>query len=219
MHKHKKTTTVLLLLLFFSNGMQATQFDLHGKLIPPDERALKHALKQQKDGYPELALKYFKDAAKFGNNDAKYMIGMYHFSQKEWPQGYAWLNLMTGATAEQKEKIKNIQQLISADEKKVAASIYKQLKPKYSPLANLEHRQKWARQDQVGSRISGAPAIRSSGSYAAGRNMTGGSGGITADAASYISGEKLYDQISNYVYEFENTIGQVVLSDLELIDE
>ncbi|WP_395374286.1 hypothetical protein [Marinicella sp. W31] len=194
----------------------ATQFDLHGKLIAPDERAMQLALKQQKDGYPQLSMKYLKKAAKFGNNDAKYMIGMYHFSQKEWARGYAWLNLMTGASSEQKEKIKQIKQLISSDEKKIAANIYNKLKPQYSPLANLEHRQKWAREDhQVGSRIGGAPPMRSTGSFAVGRNVNGG---VTPDAASYTATETLYDQITDYVFEFESTIGNVVLGDLELID-
>jgi len=211
---HKK---ILILVLFFiSNTVAATEFDIHGKLIPPDEKFLKMGLKQQKDGYPKLGIKYFKDAAKFGSNDAKYMIAMHHFSQKDWPNGYAWLNLMTAATTKQKQKIDQIKQLISVKERTAAASIYQQLKPKYSPLANLEHRQKWASKTQVGSRINGAPAIRSLSSYAAGRNAKGG---VTANAATVTPGERLYDQVSNYVYEFENTIGQVVLGDLELIDE
>ena len=221
MHISKKRHLILLTLVmaFFSQATLATQFDVHGKLIPPDKQAMQKALKQQRDGYSQLTLKYLKDAAKYGNNNAKYMIGMYHFSQKEWPRGYAWLNLMTGATSEQKAKIQHIQKLISAEEKSAAASIYKQLKPKYSPLANLQHRQKWARQDQVGSRIGGAPAIRSIGSHAPGRNANSKMpGGMTVDASSHTAGEQLQNQITDYVYEFESTIGNVVLGDLELLD-
>ncbi|WP_395374287.1 hypothetical protein [Marinicella sp. W31] len=217
MHLLKPTRSIIVALVFALTSLtsSATQFDIHGKLIPPDEKALQLALEQQKEGYPQLTMKYLKDAAKFGNNDAKYMIGMYHLSQKEWARGYAWLNLMTEASSEQKEKIKQIQQLISSDEKSIAASIYKKLKPQYSPLANLEHRQKWARQDQVGSRIAGAPPMRSIGAYAPSRNS---GGGVSIDPTSYMPGEKLYEQITDYVYEFESTIGNVVLSDLELID-
>ena len=213
--KPTRAVSITFILMVTTFSAVATQFDIHGKFIAPDELAMQQALKQQKDGYPKLAMKYLKDAAKFGNNDAKYMIGMYHISQKEWAQGYAWLNLMTAATSKQKEKMNQIQQLISSDEKKAAANIYKKIKPQYSPLANLKHRQKWASQDQVGSRISGAPAIRSVSSFAAGRTTEGG---VTADPTSYTAGEQLHNQITDYVFEFETTIGNVVLGDLELID-
>ena len=218
MYPLKPTHFMYIVLVFVvtSYSTSATQFDTHGKLIPPDEKALQLALEQQQAGYPKLTMKYLKDAAKFGNNDAKYMIGMYHISQKEWGRGYAWLNLMTYATSEQKEKMNHITQLISAGKKNTATSIYKKLKPHYSPLANLEHRQKWARQNQIGSRIDGTPPMRSIDTYAPGRNS---GGGLSVDPTSYISGEKLYQQITDYVFEFETTIGNVVLGDLELIEE
>lgn len=224
-----RTTMKTLLCLAFLITQQlafSADFDQHGKLITPDRKAMQRANKQHKDGYHKLAVKYYKEAAQYGNNDAKYMIAMYYISQKEWPRGYAWLNLMTSATDEQQANIDQIQTLIKKNEKKAALRIYKDLKKQYSPLANLESRQKWARQDQVGSRISGAPSVRSASSYAPGRNFSGGAvqpgaaimGGASPDGGSIAPGESLHGQIESYVYEFELTIGNVVLKDLELID-
>jgi len=225
----KTTSTILLSVIFLLmvQTLQAVEFDTHGKLITPDKKAMQRATKQHKDGYLKLAVKYYKEAAKYGNNDAKYMIAMYHFSNKDWPRGYAWLNLMTTANEEQQANVDQVQKLIKPKEKEAALVIYKELKKQYSPLANLESRQRWARQDQTGSRIAGAPAIRSSSSYAPGRNAASAgvqpgaqiSGGAAPDGASIQPGESMYGQIQNYVYEFENTIGNVVLKDLELIEE
>ncbi|WP_395374284.1 hypothetical protein [Marinicella sp. W31] len=223
-----KTLKILIsvIILLLVQTAHSVEFDAHGKLITPDKKAMQRANKQHKDGYTKLAVKYYKEAAKFGNNDAKYMIAMYHLSQKEWPRGYAWFNLMTAATEEQQANITQVQKLIKPEEKEAAAAIYKDLKKEYSPLVNLESRQRWARQDQTGSRIAGAPSIRSSSSYAPGRNASSGpiqpgagvAGGAAPDGASIQPGESMHSQIQNYVYEFENTIGNVVLKDLELIE-
>jgi len=206
----------------------AAKFNQHGKLITPDQLALQQGLKQQNDGYFEAAMKHYNRAARFGNNDAKFIIGMYHFSKKDWPTGYAWLNLMSSANDEQKAQIESIKGLITDAEKQQAAEIYKGLKKQYSPLANLEYRQAWASNGTITTRARVKSPIRSVTSYAPSLSISmtrSGPEGIietniaaSVDPTSGMPGEILYDQINDYVFELENTVGDVVLGDLELIE-
>ncbi|WP_395374285.1 hypothetical protein [Marinicella sp. W31] len=229
MRGHKSLLITFFCFSFFISGnLIAASFDIHGKLITPDMAAMKQGLDQQKDGYIEAAMKHFSHAAKFGNNDAKYMIGMYHFSKKDWPRGYAWLNLMSDANDEQKAQMESIKTLITDQEKHQAAQIYIKLKAQYSPLANLEYRQAWASAGTITTRARIKSPVRSVNSYSPSRTITmtrSGPEGIiqtdiaaSVDPTSVLPGEQLYSQINDYVFEIENSVGEVVLGDLELID-
>ena len=219
---------LITLLLCISATAWAGKFNQHGKLITPDMVAMQQGLKQQKDGYIESALKHYNHAARFGNNDAKYIIAMYHISNKNWSRGYAWFNLMTDASDEQKQNIASIQGLITDQEKQEAAKIYKNLKALYSPLANLEHRQAWASDGTITTRARVKSPIRSVNSYSPSRTITmtrSGPEGVivtnvaaSVDPTSAIPGEHLYQQINDYVFELENQVGNVLLEDLELIE-
>ena len=227
--------SIFLHLLFASNTTEAQKFDIHGKLKTPDLVALNMGLKLEEDGYTDSALEHFIQSAKFGNNDAKYIVAMYHFSNKNWPEGYAWLHLMNAVSEEQKEQISAIQQLISDDEKKQAAVLYQSLKKEYSPLSNLMYRKRWASSGDRTSRRSIKSPIRSVNSY--GPTMVASFSLVdrsprqlgeefivettlsaAADPATIIPTEKLSNQIEEYIFEFENNVGNVVLDDLELVE-
>ena len=205
----KKTTLILLLTLACSamaNNKIGLYFDEHGELIPPDQILVARALKQDQDGYKGLAMKYLKEAAAFGNDQAKYFTGLLYIQQKDWINGYAWLKLVHSGTGDIDTLRPKIETLISDEEKQQAEIVYQNLKEEYSTLAGFEKRDRWRRNIQpTGSRIGGGKNFRSV-------NITTGSGAI-------VQGNKLEKMLDTFTYDYEFNPGQVNIGILELIEE
>ena len=205
----KKTTFILLLALAFASTAKTRvglYFDDHGKLIPPDQILVARALKQDQDGYKELAMRYLKEAAAFGNDQAKYFTGLLYIQQKDWINGYAWLKLVHSGTGDIDTLRPKVETLISEEEKQQAEVIYTNLKEEYSTLAGFEKRDKWRRSIRpTGSRIGGSKNMRSV-------NITTGSGAI-------VQGNELEKMLDTFTYDYEFNPGQVNIGVLELIEE
>jgi len=205
----KKTTLILLLSLAFTS-MAKTRvglyFDDHGKLIPPDQILVARALKQDKDGYKELAMRYLKEAASFGNDQAKYFTGLLYIQQKDWVNGYAWLKLVHSGTGDIDSLRPKVETLISEEEKQRAEAIFENLKEQYSTLAGFEKRDAWRRSIRpTGSRIGGSKNMRSV-------SIQTGSGAI-------VQGRELEKMLDTFTYDYEFNPGQVNIGVLELIEE
>ncbi|WP_395374283.1 hypothetical protein [Marinicella sp. W31] len=205
----KKTILILLLSLAFTSIAKTNiglYFDEHGELIPPDQILVARALKQDQDGYKDLAMRYLKEAAAFGNDQAKYFTGLLYIQQKDWINGYAWLKLVHSGTGDIDTLRPKIETLISDDEKQQAELVFQGLKEEYSTIAGFEKRDKWRRSIRpTGSRIGGGKNFRSV-------NITTGSGAI-------VQGNQLEKMLDTFTYDYEFNPGQVNIGILELIEE
>ena len=134
----------------------SVEFDRESDLIPPDILYLRKGLEAQEDGFRDSAMRYFKKSAAFGNNDAKYFVGMMNIQEKDWAEGYAWLKLVPAGTVEIDKTMPQIESLIKEGEKTSGMKKYEKLVKKYNADAELKHREEWASNIEV----TGTPSKR-----------------------------------------------------------
>ena len=167
----------------------SVEFDRESDLIPPDMLLLRKGLEAQEDGFRDSAMRYFKKAAAFGNNDAKYFVGMMNIQEKDWAEGYAWLKLVPAGTVDIDTTMPQIESLIKDGERKSAMKKHEKLAKKYSPEEELRYREEWANNIEVtGTRQKGLNAMR----------------GVTVQTqyGRVITGAELKRMVEEFVYDY-----------------
>ncbi len=150
--------------------------DKKGRLITPDKIMLAKAITQYQDGYPELAMIYFKKSAAFGNANAQVQIGLMHLKslgvKEDWAIGYAWIRLGAQDNTPQHIKLKlKIFSLLSPEEKEQSKSEYKEIIHYFGKSKAYNRRVRWVRKvtnsvlgSRVGSRTSNVQSVNIDGS-------------------------------------------------------
>lgn len=212
---NKILLVVLVLISNNSTSKIGLKLDIHGGLINPDHLLLKRALVAEKEGYLDSATSYYKKAARFGNDNAKYFLGMLYLKQKDWANGYAWLRLVDGEFANLSTLIPKIQSLIKPRELKSSNEIYKDIKSLYSDESALKRREKWKRSIKLtGSRIGGIDPISNVVIiYDAPFGVSGANDGKSLYASEILK------SIDTFIYEYKPIRTKVILNEIELIDE
>ena len=204
-----KTFTFLVLIVSFSvsaNIRVGMKFDDHGKLINPDDILISYAFKHDKDGFKNLAIKYLKESASYGNQNAMYFTGLLYLQQKDWSNGYAWLKLVGPDVFDIQRLRAKVESLMTEEEKSHAEILYSQLKNDYSSLAGLDKREAWRKKIAfTGSRIQGAKSFRSV--------------DMLTPSGAWVMETRLEGMLDNYIYEYEFNPGKVSIGVLELIEE
>ena len=203
---------VIILLLFVcsfsvSAGIRiGMKFNDHGELIPPDQILIRYALKSDKDGFKESAMRFLKESARYGNQEARYFVGLLYLQQKDWARGYAWLKLVRPGVFDLERLRPKVESLMTTEEKAQADITHKQLKGEYSDLAGLAKREAWRRKlSFTGTRIKGGKNIINF-------RIQTASGAVVAE-------KQLEDMLDSFVYEYDYNLGNVKLGTLELIEE
>jgi len=182
---------VLFSQLAVAKTKSSVEFDRESDLIPPDMLLLRKGLEAQEDGFADSAMRYFKKSAAFGNNDAKYFVGMMNIQQKDWAEGYAWLKLVPPGTVEIDKTMPQIESLLKDNERKSGMKKYERLAKKYNAAEELKYREEWASNIEVtGTRQKGLSAMR----------------GVTIQTqyGRVITGAELKRMVEEFVYDYGN---------------
>ena len=198
--------TCLLALSLSSAQAAGLYWDEEGKLVMPDDRLLYQALKMDNEGYKGDAMRKLKESAEFGNNRAKFFVGLLYLQQDNYVDAYAWLKLAGDGTLHNDQLTPKVEQTLK-DRNQLSEANDKldELKQTYNGHASLMRRMKWKKSIQfTGSRIQGyiPPGFRTSGP----------NGGV-------VTGFDLNKLMDHYVFEYEDTEGLVKLQDIEVVEE
>lgn len=137
------------------------KFDDNGHFVGPDIVYLRRAMRADNRGFQESATMNYKKAAEFGNNKAKYFLGLMYLQNKDWPNGYAWLRLVDEDIANIKTLLPQVESLIRESELESSNQLLVKLKDKHSLVNEQKRRLKWSNSlKTTGSRTNQKDSVR-----------------------------------------------------------
>lgn len=211
----------IMILLFSSVGYANVPmlFDDHGVLIEPDVVLLQQGLKEYKKGKIESSLQQLKRSAKFGNDAAKYLIGLIQLEDSHAINARAWLMLMKKPIFESQSVLTKLNKKLSAGEMALSDQKLIQLKNIYNDDISYQARKKWAKRVRTtGTNIAGLSGTSTRNlSVISGGEMSqiGGPGNTLGGTSSYqVNSFNANKQVRKFVREYEPK-GIVVLGEIK----
>lgn len=150
---------ILMILLFISSTSLATVpilFDEEGYLIEPDSILLSRGLKEYKKGRFDASMIRLKKSAQFGNDSAKYLIGLIHLKDYNSIKARAWLMLINKPVYHTTSILEQLNKTLSQGEIALSDNKFAELKVEYNDEQSLKKRKSWVnRIKTTGTHIAG----------------------------------------------------------------
>ncbi len=181
----------------------------------PDRKSLGRGAHALKKGFPEDAVKNFEQAARYGNKDAQFTLGMMYIRgtgvEMDWAHGYAWLKLSAShGKPEAVEASKQVLEQLKPEELLKAEQWTAKLAPEFGDVAAVERREEWVRKERrkvTGSRTGRTAAVQIQ----------------VADATGYawqVAGPKYFELLEgSYILAFRQQMGEVTIGELKVIED
>ncbi len=211
----------IMILLFSSVGYAYVPmlFDERGVLIEPDVILLQEGLKAYKKGKMDPSLIQLKRSAKFGNDAAKYLIGLIHLEDSHPINARAWLMLIKQPIFESQRVLTELNKKLSVGEIELSDKKLLQLQSLYNDDISYKARKKWAKRIKTtGTNIAGisGTSTRNLNVVSGGEMSQIGGPGNTFGATSVhmVGSYKASKQVRKFVREYEPKT-TVVLGDIK----
>ncbi|MEM7706235.1 MAG: hypothetical protein AAF358_11820 [Pseudomonadota bacterium] len=181
----------------------------------PDRKSLGRGAHALKKGFPEDAVKNFQQAARYGNKDAQFTLGMMYVRglgvEMDWAHGSAWLELAAShGNPEAIEANKQVREQLKPEEVRKAQQWTEKLAPEFGNAAAVERRETWIRKERrkvTGSRTGRTAAVQIQ----------------VADATGYtwqVAGPKYFELLEgSYILAFRQQMGEVTIGELKVLED
>ena len=164
-----RTILLLIVALAASLGGSAWGNDNEILLRTPDLMQLSEGIQAWEKGDRKDARRHFERAAEYGNNDARFSLGVMYFQgegvERDLPRAHAWLSLAATVGSDQRVAARDqVWELMDDSQRKRARKVSQELRDKYGNLAAMRKRDEWGRKNKrefTGSRVgASASALR-----------------------------------------------------------
>lgn len=218
----------LLLLVINIKDVSAGElrFDMHGRMLAPDQTYLERGIDSQGRGHNNDAMRYLKKSARFGNPYAQSTIAFIHMKNKDYLEALAWFKLVNLKLIDKNQTIidliEELEIKVTKSQRQAFLKLSQQLNKEYGKQAALNHRENWRKSISFGgSKIKGHIPGRVK-IYPAGRIEQRGFGEAEIFvSAAFVTGETVRLQLKEFIYDYEYKFirGKVTMEDIEIIEE
>lgn len=200
------------------------QFNTQGEVIPPDEVHLARGLEHEQDGFADAAINSFTKASAYGNEHARFFIGLLHLQENRYIDALAWLYLVNAEKINRVDKIQQLKAAAMAEltdaELLLAEEVLLRLERTHNATSARLKRASWRNNLKfTGSNVRGriTPGVRV---YANARLEVRPDGTLDYLQATPISSNRLRSDLEEFVFQYRYDLaeGTVEMHDIETED-